>query len=290
MSVKVYLDVLFLINFIINTSIIYIASLLLCRKIHTFRLLSAGTLLALYSCAMFFPDFSFLLTIISKTLILSFCTFIAFPSKALKQITKNTLTVFLTYGICGGVMYALIFLTDFGYKTGAAISNGEFYLNLSTTSLFIGFSVCIIFSLIFLKIFRQSRIKDAQLFNVRLIHSGKAEAFKVFGDTGCSITDCTNSVMIIDNKTANKLLPSDFFLKEENCDKWRIIPYSTISQKSGVLMGFVPDEIYINNTLHKNITVAISKKLLTPNGEYNGLINPTIICERNDLNAEPAVT
>ena len=290
MSVTVYVDVLFLINFIINTSIIYIASLLLCKKIHTIRLLSAGTILALYSCIIFFPDLSFLFTIISKILILSLCTLIAFPSKSLKQITKNTLTVFLSYGICGGTMYALIFLTDFGYKTGASISNGEVYLNLSTASLLIGFSVCIIFSLVFLKIFRQSRIKEAQLYNVSLIHSGKTVEFTVFGDTGCRVTDGSNPVMIIDDKTANKLLPSDFFLKEENCDKWRIIPYSTLSHRNDVMMGFIPDEIYINKLRHKNITLAISSKQLAGNDEYNGLINPTIICERNDLNAEPAAT
>lgn len=290
MSVTVYIDVLFLINFIINTSIIYIASLLLCRKIHTIRLLSAGTILALYSCIIFFPDLSFLFTIISKALILSLCTLIAFPSKSLKQITKNTLTVFLSYGICGGIMYALIFLTDFGYKTGASISNGEVYLNLSTASLFTGFFVCLILTHTFFRIFRQSRTNEAQLFNVKIIHLEKSAEFTAYGDTGCSIKDGSNSVMIIEQKIATKLLPSDFFLKEENSDKWRIIPYSTISQESGVLMGFVPDEIYINKLRYQNITLAISSKQLACNSEYNGLINPNIICERTDQNAEPAAT
>ncbi len=290
MSVTVYIDVLFFINFVINTSIFYISSLFLCRKISPFRLILTGTVLALYSCIIFFPDLSVLFTLISKITILSICTLVAFPTKDFKQITKNTLTVFLTYTLSGGIMYALIFLTDFGYKTNAAISNGEFYLNLSTASLIAGFSAGIIMIIVFLKIFKNSRIKEPQLLNANIHYNGKNIKFTVLGDTGCSATDGQNSVMVIDQCTANMLLPSDFFQSNEYLCKWRIIPYSTISQKSGVLMGFIPDKIYINDVLQKNITVAISQTRLSPNREYSGLINPNIICERTESNAEPVIT
>ena len=292
MSVTVYIDILFITNFVINTCIFYISSIFLCRKIHPLSLILTGALLSLYSCIMFFPSLTFLFTTILKFIILSLCTLICFPTRTFKQVLKNSLTVFLTYAITGGIMYALIFLTDFGYKTNAAISNGEIYLNLSTPSLVISFFASIILTIVFLRIFKHSRIKEAQLYNVKIIYAGNCADIVVFGDTGCGVKDplCGNTVMIVDEITVKKLIPTDFFETDKNASKWRIIPYSSISQKPGVLMGFVPDEIYINKKNHKNITVAISKTLLSPKGEYNGLINPNFICERIDENVKPAVT
>ena len=68
------------------------------------------------------------------------------------------------------------------------------------------------------------------------------------------------------------------FSSKENYKKLRLIPFNTISN-SGVLVGFIPDEImikYQKNICKVKAYLAISNKKIAQ-GDFQALVNPELI-------------
>lgn len=119
-------------------------------------------------------------------------------------------------------------------------------------------------------------------------------------DTGNNLKDPLNRqpVIIVEQRALNPLLPlalqeiiGQLDLGElEAMDRladlleWqtrvRLIPFSSIGKKNGLLVGFRPDEIKIaNQPISQNLrpTIAIHPHNLDPKGEYAALVPPTIV-------------
>ncbi|MDI9413040.1 MAG: sigma-E processing peptidase SpoIIGA [Bacillota bacterium] len=119
-------------------------------------------------------------------------------------------------------------------------------------------------------------------------------------DTGNSLKDPLNQkpVIIVEQQAVSKFLPpllnETISSLEENAlctiedlaslDEWqkriRLIPYNSIGKKNGMLIGFRPDAVLIENQiLKRNLhpTIAIHPHPLDPNGEYEALVPAYLI-------------
>lgn len=119
-------------------------------------------------------------------------------------------------------------------------------------------------------------------------------------DTGNNLKDPLNHepVIIVEQQALGKFLPP--LLKETisslekgeldaiddltSLDDWqrriRLIPFNSIGKKNGMLIGFRPDAVLIENKAIKrnfNPTIAIHPHSLDPNGEYEALIPAQLI-------------
>ena len=291
----VYIDMLFLLNLFMDTATIYSASLIIKRRISNLRLFLASSILAIYSCAMFFPMLKLFYTILGKLAILTFASFVAFPSKNFFSILKNAFVFFAVSGIFGGIIFALIFLTDFGTTVGAAVSNGEVYLDIKASTLL--FSVAISY----VAIYTISYIKNRTLNLGKLIHDAEIILFdhklkiSIFADSGCLLSDPIKNrpAIILSQKASKKLVPTQI-LKELSSSlpdinqfggysqRYCALPFSTIDKKSGILHGFVPDSVMIDQKVTKACVIAISDKAL--NLAFDGIFNPILLAQDNELN------
>jgi stage II sporulation protein GA (sporulation sigma-E factor processing peptidase) len=122
---------------------------------------------------------------------------------------------------------------------------------------------------------------------------------KGFLDTGNGLHDpLTNRpVLVAEYKLLRNLLPDEFKLALETINNeaeviealthtsWshrlRLIPFTSIGRKNGLLIGVRADEIEIEagkkNFLHKNMVVGIYRDNLTSNGDYQLLIPSEIL-------------
>ncbi len=284
----VYVDILFLLNFFMNTVTIYISSLIIRQSLKFWRLLICAALLSLYACIVFFPEISFIYSAVGKLITLILATALVFPSKSYGRLFKNAAALFTVTAVLGGIIFTLIFATDFGTTTGSAVSNGEFYIDISPSTLMI--SVFLAYTCIYIisYIKKQAAIHSGQISDISIHFRAKEISLKALSDTGCTLCDPLSGApaIIISKSDAKKLLPSSFFDFSDNTSdmlsfpQYRILPYSTIDNKKGVLHGFIPDRVLVNNKTVTKSIVAVSDFQLSPEPDFDAILNPLILTER----------
>ncbi len=295
MTPIVYIDMLFLLNLLIDTITLYSASLLLKRSISVLRLFLVSVFLSVYSCAMFFPHISFLYTLAGKLLILGLATILAFPSRSLGDIIKNTLVFFSASAFFGGIIFALIFATNFGTSVGAAVSNGEVYLDIKASTLMLSLTISYICIYMLSYIKRHAIIQSSSITWLEISLFSKTIRIKAFADTGCSLCDplFNRPAIIISPNAAKKLLPKKI-LREYNgtpnvfslgdyAPRYCALPFCTIDSKNGILHGIVPDKIIIDNKCIEKCVIALSNYALCQTSEFDAIFNPLILTTENEL-------
>ena len=274
----IYIDLLFLINFLFDTTILFCTSLFLKRTISVTRLFITAALLAFYSTVMFFPQIRLLYTFVGKVLILFISVRLAFPVHNFITQLKNTAVFFSINAIFGGVMYALIFATDFGTKIGASVSNGEIYINIRASAILLSAIPAFSAALVISHIRKQNERLTSRLSSIKIEFNGRTLSGKCFADTGCSLCEpLTGRAAVILNQSFTKKL-----LCDNNSippDRFCVLPYTTIGEKSGVLSGFLPDKIEIDGVA-VNAVLAIAKHQLCADHQYDAIFNPDILSER----------
>ncbi len=291
MKPVVYVDILFLLNFFVNTVIIYISFMVSKQKLKLWRLILSAVFLSLYACLMFFPKIQIFYSILGKVLALSISSVIAFPTRIVVNLFKNTIILFASYAIMGGVVFALIFTTNFGTSPGSMVSNGEFYINIKASTLIISIMLAYVCVYIIAEFKKTAQINSGQILNIKISFMGKEIHIKGFLDTGCSLRDPQSGfpVIIISPFVAKKLLPKPLYLFFANNNQsnipveflniYRIIPYSTIDNKKGFLHGILPDSIEIQGSTIKKCVIAVSKQNLSSNKYFDAIFGTEIFEE-----------
>lgn len=274
----VYIDLLFLINFLFDAVILFCTSLFLKRTISITRLCITAAVLALYSTVMFFPQIRLFYSLAGKVIILLISVRLAFPVQNFIIHLKNTAVFFSINAVFGGVMYALIFATDFGTKVGAAVSNGEIYLNIRASTIFLSAIPAFSAAFVISHIRKQNERLASRLSNIKIEFNGKIVSGKCFADTGCNLCEPLSgrAAVILSQSFAKKLLGDKSSFPP---DRFCILPYSTIGEKSGMLSGFHPNNIEIDGVA-VNAVLAIAKHQLCINNQYDAIFNPDILNER----------
>lgn len=284
----VYIDLLFLLNFLMDFVILYCTSLFLKQTNVMLRITTASIVLAIYSAIMFFPKISFAYTLAGKIAVLSLSVFIAFPSANFAGFVKNAITYFAINGIFGGVMLTLIFATDFGTRVGAAVSNGEIYLNISASSILLSI-IPAYFAAFVISYIRKQNIKLSEyIADLEISFGEKSVKTKAYCDTGCKLCEpiTKKPAIIIDKSLAKKLfdkplyktLTAEYISDRTKIDECiHILPYSTIDKDFGVLLGVVPRKATLNNTVIDACIVAVAKHKLCNDTRFNAIFDPDIL-------------
>ncbi len=283
----VYVDILFLLNFLLNTVTIYISFMLTKQRIKPWRLTLSAAFLSIYACVMFFPNIYFMYTAFGKAVALSIGCYIAHPTRSVTSALKNTAILFFSTIILGGIVFALTFTTSFGTATGSIISNGEFYMNVDSSTLII--SIILAYSCVYVitEIKKTLQIQSGQLLDIKICFQENQIDIKGFLDTGCTLCEpITNTpVIIIDRPSAKKLLSKSLYLfcignqksvSGEFAEYYRLIPYSTIDKKVSILSGIIPDLVQLDGITIKKCIVAISKQSLSNNDSFSAIFGVDI--------------
>lgn len=284
----VYIDILFLINFLIDSTMIYATSLILKRSIHIFRLILSSSIMALYAVIMFFPQLSLMYSLLFKMLFLFCIVRIAFPTKKHISVIKNTVIFFAINTVFGGITFTLIFLTEFGIVMSAVISNGEIYFNISAKTLL--FSAILAYVTVYVLAYvRKCGIRQKKLIFPALITFNDTKiSVKALADTGCMAEDTLSKapIIIISCELAEKIIPKEFINAmdrnfsepedEKYIKKFRIIPYNTI-ESSSFMNAFVADSVTINDITITGMVVGIAKNRLSKDFVFDAVFNTDIL-------------
>lgn len=299
MQIEIYADVVFLINLFMDFFIFWITAKVCGKKILWLRMIAGSIASALIYCVvMFVYPLNLFLNIFSAVILLAIGIFIALAPKSMGEFLKYILTAHISAFAVGGAGIALFYFTNIGNAIGNfigfTIQNFSFKILLAATC----------FSYIVIKLglnrIRKNLIKKQKFYPLKIYLNDNNISMNGLVDTGnCLYDPITNSPVIIAEFTSIKAVLPDtvklLFLEKREDDlssvlsnvvntsfvgKIRMIPFSSLGKKNGMLIGFKPDKVEVsndrNNVIIDNVVIGIYNSKLTKNDKYQALLNPEL--------------
>ena len=281
MTRVIYVDVLFLINFIINYLILFASGKIQSAYIRRWRLLIGGLIGAIYGVAAFFPDMEFLSVLSSKLAVSSLMVLASFGRN---HFLKKLLVFLLTSLAFGGVVFASFFS---GSGNLVEMRSGVYYFHISAPFLIF---VSVVSYIFFVLVFNRSASRsDRRISQVTILSNGTSISINALHDTGNSLRDPdTNAHIIISDYSvlknafpppARKILdaetPEGFPLvldKISPYGKFKLIPYKTVGVSFALMLAYKPDKILIDGKEEIGALIALSRDKVSDGGAYAALI------------------
>lgn len=198
----VYLDVVFLENFVMNLVIILSEAVLLGRFNKFFRKIVASVFLGLfYIATLFYPEIAMFQVIMALI-----ATKISFGSKSIKRLVKEVLLFYFISFVFGGISFAMVSLVNSGRMTvldGVLISDFSVFKVL----------MCGVFGAFLVVIFLK-RKKEHVFKELVIALNGKEISVKVLLDTGNLLREpyTGKPVIIVERDAIEEILDSNVVL------------------------------------------------------------------------------
>ncbi|MBQ2695954.1 MAG: sigma-E processing peptidase SpoIIGA [Clostridia bacterium] len=269
MEVKIYLDVLLLVNFVFDYLLLWITGLLLHQQIKADQLCFAALLGAVYAAGVFFLPPMFLYCFPIKFLVGAAMVAMAFRPGCLRTYLKFIAVFFATVFVYSGAAFCLFFLTDLGSLLGVVYKNGSLYVNIPVYLLLLLALGCWVLLKAAFACGAKIAARGKKIIPLKVVYRGKTLHLRGFYDSGNLLYDeiSRKSVIIAQWSSAKCLFesyktPEEAFKAEKNLIA---IAYCTISGES-FLAAFLPEKIYIEK----------GKKLIPTETVYIGLVDRTL--------------
>ncbi len=274
----IYVDTVFLLNFIINYFILLLTARVCCLPLKRFRYFFGAALGALYSVAVLYPSFSFLSSPVLKLCLGAFMALISYGGS--QNLLKPFLTFLAMSAAFGGAVFAISLFA------GESFSGG-FYINISFRVLLLSFAVFyFILSFVFRRLGARQR---RETLTVSLSLCGKTADIRALKDTGNELYDPISGlpIMVAGFDAAKQLLPEDcanallqgapeFMLAVSEHEalrpRFRLVPYSAVGVSFAMLPVFKPDMALVTGKATDKLLVGLSPINMCPDGDFSAII------------------
>lgn len=274
--ITVYIDVLFMVNFMINVLIIEGTGIIMCVDTKWYKSLISAMVGALYAVLVFFPGLSFIQSMAMKIILSAVLVWLAFGFKSRMHFLKMWGSFYLASFIFGGSIIAIMSTTSIGGKLGAVYSNGEIYFNLPWRWVMVSALGTYALVLYFGHVRKKRVAKEAITRNLTIYINGKSVETKAIIDTGNSLFDPITGVPVIvcEHNTLKKIVPKGMEDMWNAGLKVRLIPFSSIGKEDGMMPAVIPDYVKIDGYEAKKCIIGITESTLSASREYHALLNP----------------
>lgn len=302
---RVYLDVVIMENLIMNYIIIFSTAIISKSKIRYLRIGLASFLAGMYSILNYFFNFGNVESCAIKILISIMIILVSFDSFKIKKIVKQLILFYLVSFTFGGISFMLLFLVhpeNIVFEKGLLV--GTYPIKTTIIGGIVGAIVITIVSYI---------IKDrmhtkSMLCDLEIFYKGKYKKMKTMIDTGNLLKEpITKTDVIIVEKNSLRTIISDDIL--DNLDnivqgkwinsendvysyKFKVIPFSSLGNDNGLLIGFKPDYVKIiddDECIRDNVIVGIYNGKLCKSNLYTSLIGLDILTNRTNILEETSI-
>lgn len=239
----VYLDVFFIINFIMDYMIILITSRIAKVKKKRIRQLAGAGCGALYSVIVIKPltNHLFKITLVN-ILIAAVMVLISFGFTSASVYIKNVFLLFVVSFTMSGIINYLYYSTVIGKYVRNVLSGNSNKVVNARKFILVSVLAYILLSAIVRIIF--SIRKDMELYyDVKITFRGKSVVVRGLYDTGNGLTEPVSGKMvhIAEYKILKPLLEGDEKAKENIY----VIPFHSIGEEDGIMYGIRMDEMVV---------------------------------------------
>ncbi len=292
---EIYLDMLFILNFIMDYFIFWMVSKITYQKVSVKKLCLGSIIAAILYCLVVIIPFLRTIHIVFYLIMLPLIPIkVIFKPKKIKAWIQSYIVANITALVIGGMTYGMLYWV----KEQNIVFNSYKKMDKVFSIWLLIFSIC--FSYITIQTFSyymQKRNTGIQkLYKVIILYQDKKVDFEALLDTGNKVYDPITKypVIIAEYKMLKPLLPRgicDIYSKEEDitcivqeaskCEfgaRIRLIPYHSLGNPSGILIGFKADQVYIeDNELIEDVIIAIYQHTLSAEDTYNGLLHGDLV-------------
>lgn len=288
----IYMDMLFLENFILDFIILYVTGLISKNKIKFLKLIFGSALGAIYVVMYYFIKINVYSNIIIKLLLSIIMIYISFVPTNFKEMLKLTVFFYLTSFVFGGAALSVIYMLN---SRRITIKNGILIGNYTIRTIFIGVVIACIVTIIAFKFVKAKFSKNDLFCNIIIKINNKQIKTKAMLDTGNFLKDpITNiPVVVVEYTVLYDMVPKEILdniedilggdlekipenIKNEYMSKLKVIPFSSLGKQNGMLLGLKADGLIVDNEEEvKNIDkviIGIYNKKLSKKGDYSALL------------------
>ena len=279
---EVYADVILLINFVMNSFILWAVAKLSRQHIKYLWLLAGGLAMALmYVIVMITVPFSWLMSAISSLVMISTGVAIALRPVNAKMFLSQVFLGFLCSLTIGGLGMMLFYRLP----------------GMSWPLLILCISGAYVIIKLSLRLVENITIRKQMLCPVTIFLGGENMSLQALVDTGHTLHDPLNNapVIIAEFESVKELLPDRlrliFYEQQENdlselltasvgsrfYGRIRMIPFASLGMSNGMLIGFRPDRVSLQDRTREDVVIGIYNKKLSGDGRYQGLIGPELV-------------
>lgn len=290
---KVYLDIVLLENFIMNYIILFSTALISKSKINFLKIGIASFIAGLYSILNYVWKLENVESFLVKVLISMMMILIGFESRKIKTIFRQLILFYLVSFTFGGISFMLLFLispTQIVFENGLLV--GTYPVKMTIMGGVLGVVVIAIVSYII-----KDRMKTKSMVcDLEIFYKGNYQKIKTMIDTGNLLKEpiSQTDVIIVEKNSLRRLLPDDILDHLENIiqGKWlgsredvytykfKVIPFSSLGNENGLLIGFKPDYIKIldeEEWIRDDVMIGIYNGKLCKSNLYTSLIGLDIL-------------
>lgn len=291
----IYIDVLFMENLLINYIILLLVSKVSNKDVLPLRLFASSIIGAMYVVLMIVcPNVEILYTVLFKVLLSVIMVKVAFSLVNFREFVKYVCMFYVATFVLAGGMFFFIYLGN----SGGIVKNGVVYMFInSKNSFFIKAVLTVSLTLkVIINYIRSRSIREKLIVPIDLRVDDKDISINALLDTGASLNDpiSNHPIVVVEFRSIQSLLPKevrDIFKESKSNDlkfvidsiegsKWfrrfRVIPFNSLGNKNGMLIGFTADNVKIardrESKEFSNVVIAVYEELLTGGNSYQALI------------------
>lgn len=277
MEVKVYVDVLFIINFIIDYILLSVTSFFIKKTPKIPRICLGSATGAVYATCVFFMPFGIVLSLLFSLISAVTMIAITFGIKKISALFKNTAVFCLISAVTAGIGFSFVFMDNKGKSY--AVNNGVFYADIDAYTMLFIFIVSIIIIHSATGFVRKQKTKSQFLYSVTIEKNGRSICDTALFDSGNFLRDPITQKSVIvaewqsvaplfdENKVTETIVahPEDFVY----------IACHGIDNTSG-MYAFTADRVSSDETdFSEPVFVAITQTPLDIDGTYRMLLPNT---------------
>lgn len=293
----VYLDIIFLENFILNFIILYAVSLVIKEKAGCIKLMIASLIGASYVIIYYLINFQSKWNLIFKIILSVVMVYISFMPKSFKEFIKQITFFYLVSFVFGGASLGVIYMVNAGK---ISIRNGIIVGNYTLKTIFIGVILAFTIITVAFKLVK-NRISKKDLFcNIKIIINQSKINVKAVIDTGNFLKEpITNiPVIVVEKDILRNFVPKEILenienilggdlknipenIQNEYMSKLKVIPFSSLGKQNGMLLGIKADGVVVEidneEKYVEKVILGIYTKKLSKKDEYNALLGIDVI-------------
>ena len=270
MEVKIYVDVLFIINFIIDYILLSVTSLFARKRLKILNTVLASTVGGVFSSVIFFVPvgvfFSAVFTFSAGLLMI----LIAFGKRSFLKILKDTAILYLVSLVTGGLAFS--FLPKYNH----IFNNGIIYADINAYSMLFVFVTSVIIIHSATGYVRRQKIKSSYIYEITVERNGRSISDFAFFDSGNFLTDpiSQKGVIVAEWKSVSPLFEetkiTDAIVK--NPQDFVYIGCKNLGATTG-LYAFSPDKVTSEEmNFCEDFLVAVTETPLDRDGSYRMLL------------------
>ncbi len=295
----IYIDIVLFENVILNYIILLSTAIISKSKISTLKILLSSLVGGIFSILNYIVILNTITGVILKIIISIIMVLISFGDYKIKKFLKELMFFYLTSFTFGGIAFMLLFFIS---PNNLRMENNHFIgtypIKIAVLAGGVGFIVITIIS----NIIRSNLDKRAMICDLEIYYDGKYKKIKTMLDTGNLLKEpiSKTDVVIVEKDSLEGLISNDIlknikcilngnWLEDSNIHsyKFKLIPFSSLGNDNGLLIGFKPDYIKIygeEECIRKNILIGIYDGKLSRTNSYTSLIGLDILNKEEKVN------